>query len=434
MNDKPFYTHLTQGWDFYKLTMARYHLHYYPNVIVGFGFTNRSQIQLPYHLDMGRLQEELANLRSLQMTPGEVQYLSGLCGKSSKNLFDDEILNPLGTLQLPEIHAENWHGYLRIEAEDTWWRATFTETPVLSIVNQLYFEQLAKESGKTKAEIYEEGLRRLGMKIRRLQEWPSLKFSDFGTRRHFSWEWQQLVYSILWDAFSQEERFLGTSNVWLAMQYAQHPAYSSATGELIERFPIGTEAHERYMVIAALNDDTDKQLRGSVKIALQQWEDLYGPDLLVALSDTFGTESFLEDFEEFAERWSGLRPDSGEPVDRGKLIVAFYQRLKLDLMWKTIVFGDGNTDHTMTELFYQFQNRIWTVFGWGTNLMNDMGFKPISIVMKAIWCRWDHETRKRWTVKLSDNPLKAMSESPEAIERYKRVFNYQEKPAIPVIY
>lgn len=419
MNDKPIFKSLLDV-DAYKLTMGQFQAKYYPEAEVRFGFTNRTSIPLASKIDLGQLREELQHLRSLSLTKEEWQFLSQWQGKSGKNILRFNFLADMADFRIPEIFADIRGDQLVIETEGPWQPTSYPETMALGIVNELYFRNEVRESDKTLAEVYEEGLRRLSLKINRLKEWPSLKFSDFGTRRRFSRAWHELVYDLLVGAFAGEARFLGTSNVHLAMKHGS--------------FPMGTEAHEKPMVIAALSDDSDETLRDSVKVGLRQWEEMYGPDLLIALSDTFGTESFLKDFREFAPRWNGLRPDSGEPVNRGELIMAYYQSLGLDPMWNTIVFSDGLTDRSMTELFYRFQNRIWNVFGWGTNLTNDLGFKPLSIVMKATAARWVGEKTWRPTVKLSDNPKKCMSESPEAIARYKRVFDYQEKPAIDVVY
>jgi nicotinate phosphoribosyltransferase len=400
--------------------MSQWQWRYYPEAVVQFDFTNRTKIKLAHFVSLPELQREIDQVRLLRITDEEAAYLFGLRGKSGKFLFDLDYLNDLMGMTLPTVKLGIVDGQLTIETEGPWWIVTFWETIIMSIVNELYFRAILKQSGKTKAEVFEEGLRRLVLKIRRLQEWPSIRFSDFGTRRRFSREWQEIVYACLMDAFGGESRFLGTSNMALAMKYGQTP--------------VGTFAHENPMVVAALNDGYDETLRESQKTALRQWEEMYGPDLLVALSDTFGSDAFLEDFVEFAKSWGGVRHDSGDPFEFGEMVIAFYQKMGIDPMEKAIVFSDGLTDKTITELFYRFQHRIWMVFGWGTNLTNDLGFDALSIVMKAMAARWSTETDWHFTCKLSDNPKKAMSKSPEVKMRYARVFNHRERKAIECVY
>jgi nicotinate phosphoribosyltransferase len=72
-------------------------------------------------------------------------------------------------------------------------------------------------------------------------------------------------------------------------------------------------------------------------------------------------------------------------------------------------------------------------YGWGTLLTNDFrglapdgGLDPISIVCKVV------SADGRPTVKLSDNPTKALGPKDE-IERYKRVFHVGAQHAKPVL-
>ena len=71
-------------------------------------------------------------------------------------------------------------------------------------------------------------------------------------------------------------------------------------------------------------------------------------------------------------------------------------------------------------------------FGWGTLMTNDFRglakndrLAPFSVVCKA------SSVNGRATVKLSDNPRKAMGPKSE-IERYKRVFDVGEQTSIDV--
>ncbi len=79
------------------------------------------------------------------------------------------------------------------------------------------------------------------------------------------------------------------------------------------------------------------------------------------------------------------------------------------------------------ELYAQFTGRVKVSFGWGTMLTNDFrglvaddALAPFSLVCKAL------SANGRPTVKLSDNPAKAMGPKDE-IERYKRVFGVGEQ-------
>jgi nicotinate phosphoribosyltransferase len=72
-------------------------------------------------------------------------------------------------------------------------------------------------------------------------------------------------------------------------------------------------------------------------------------------------------------------------------------------------------------------------FGWGTLLTNDFrglinndNLIPFSLVCKAV------SANGTPTVKLSDNPQKAMGPALE-VKRYKKIFNISSQKEIPLI-
>lgn len=388
----------------------------HPNVEVRFEFMNRSKVNLAEFIDPYELHNQIYHVRSLRFTDNEIAYLASLKGKNGDKLFSLRYLANLATIELPIVVISYYGDKITILTEGPWWTVTLWETIIMSIVSELYYREVVARSGQTLAAVYENGMRRLDQKIIQLQDWPSIRFSDFGTRRRFSRQWQEMVYACLENAFGTQERFLGTSNVLLA-----------------GRTPIGTWAHEEPMVLAALADSDDRELRKSQSEFLGEWQAMYQPNLLIALSDTFGSGAFFEDFKPFAHTWAGVRHDSGDPFEFGEKVIAYYESLGIDPMTKTIVFSDGLTVSTITKLFYKFQNRIWMVFGWGTNLTNDMGFEPISIVMKAVAARRAGEIVWHPAVKLSDNILKATGASVH-VERYRRVFGATNTASTKLIY
>lgn len=99
-----------------------------------------------------------------------------------------------------------------------------------------------------------------------------------------------------------------------------------------------------------------------------------------------------------------------------------------------MIFSDGLDTAKIIELHNQFKGRVQTSFGWGTLMTNDFrgltpddALLPFSLVCKAV------KANGRPTVKLSDNPNKAMGPT-DQIERYKKVFNVgaQDKQEVVV--
>ena len=100
---------------------------------------------------------------------------------------------------------------------------------------------------------------------------------------------------------------------------------------------------------------------------------------------------------------------------------------------KLVIFSDGLDVEKIIDLHARFSGRVRVSFGWGTMLTNDFrglvpddALAPFSIVCKAV------SANGRPTVKLSDNPRKAMGPTAE-IDRYKRVFGIGEQQEFEVV-
>jgi nicotinate phosphoribosyltransferase len=290
-----------------------------------------------------------------------------------------------------------------LEFPDLWSKDTYWETLALPIINELYYRHKMRDLSRFERDvIMANGKIKLAEKIKILKQYPGLTFSDFGTRRRFSREWQYYVVQTL--AEELPGQFLGTSNVRAAMDFGQ--------------LPMGTSAHETYMAMTGIMHDSDDTIRASHNKVLQEWWAQYGYGLSIALTDTFGTGFFFSDMtEEQAKKWKGLRHDSGDPIKFGEDAIKFYEGYGINPQEKLLVFSDGLDLQTMIKIYLHFRGRIKVTFGWGTNLTNDMGFMTLSLVIKVI------ESCGHGTVKLTDNLAKAMG-SPENVERFKRIFNH----------
>ncbi len=152
--------------------------------------------------------------------------------------------------------------------------------------------------------------------------------------------------------------------------------------------------------------------------ALDKWRELYGNELSVALSDTYGTDFFLRTLtNKQAQEWQGFRQDSGSPFECGDKIIADMKRRGIDPMTKKMIASDGLTAEKMVEITEYFSGRLPVFFGWGTNATNDLGFPTLSLVMKLV------EANRNATVKLSDNLAKAMRPK-ELVEWVKQACGY----------
>lgn len=385
--------------DFYKFTMGQLAYHRYPGVPVRYRLIVRTRgAALAEVIDEDRLREALDGIRSLRLTADESAYLAAHEIEGRKT-FAPDYLSYLEGLRLPPYELRREGSDFHLEFAGTWEEAIYWETPALATVSELYFGALAKRRGWPWRE---RGRENLEQKVRALKAHPDITFVDFGTRRRFSRPWQEELTARLIEALPSQ--LIGTSNVSIAKAYGIRP--------------VGTFAHELFMAVAGVMHPRDADIRKSHRRVLDDWWDEYGSGLAIALTDTYGSDFFFRDMTDAAaQNWRGLRQDSGDPIAFGEKAIAFYRARGIDPRDKILLFSDGLDVRSMIDISRHFAGRIRVSFGWGTNLTNDVGLEPISMVIKLV------EAAGHPTVKLSDNLAKATGD-PGAVERFKRIFGY----------
>lgn len=389
--------YLSKGLDYYKATMSQVEFEKHPEAQVTFTLKNRGENLLTEHVAPEELQIHLDAFRE-GWQPEEIAYLASLQNQDGTAQFSKDYLDYLANNTLPSVTIKtDERGDIAAHTTGDWPLVTFWETVVMSEINELYFKNKLTNEGRSADELYVEGERRLSEKIELLKSRPDIKIADFGTRRRFSYGWQKHVVERL--ASELPENFIGTSNIYLAHTLGLRP--------------IGTYAHELPMVYAALADKEGRNPLEGHNEMLQDWEAVYRGDLSTALTDTFTSNFFFADFTQTqAENWKGLRHDSGDPIEFGERVIAYYEQLGIDPLDKTIVFSDGLDIQIILELADHFNGRIKLIFGWGTTLTNDLGLKANNIVMKAT------NVDGVSTVKLSDDFGKHTGDT-ETITRYE---------------
>jgi nicotinate phosphoribosyltransferase len=384
--------------DLYKFTMWQAMLHRHPETQAEYTFVCRNESAFPLAELAEEVGRELDHLCTLSFRPDELAYLRSL--RYMKSDFVDFLR--IFRFQRDFIEVKANGAKLEIVARGPQVHVMGFEIYVLAIVNELYFRRFDADAAQA------EGRRRLQDKIALLQafgEEPArahpFEFFDFGVRRRFSGEWQREVVSTLKAQLPQY--FKGTSNVLLAKE--------------LGLVAIGTMAHEYLQTYQALG----VRLRDFQRAALEDWVQEYRGDLGVALTDVVGMDAFLADFDlYFAKLFDGLRHDSGDPIAWGEKALAHYARLRLDPRSKRLVFSDGLDVPTALHIYRHFADRIQLGFGIGTNLSNDVGIKPLNIVMKLT------EANGQSVAKLSDTPGKTLCQNETFLAYLRQVFQVRE--------
>ncbi len=403
--------------DFYKLLMCQSVLRNRPDTTVVFSLINRTKsIPLAKLIDEGELREQLDHVRSLSLARGESTWMRGNTFYGRRQMFSSAFMEWFEKLRLPPYHLERRGDQYELAFEGTWPEVMLWEIPALAVLMELRSRAVLGTMGKFELEVlYARAMTRLWEKIERLRRIDGLKIADFGTRRRHSFLWQDWCVQALIEGLG--DAFIGTSNCRIALRRD------------IEA--IGTNAHELPMVQAALAN-TDEELREAPYKVLADWHEEHSGNLRIILPDTYGSEGFLRNAPDWLARWTGIRIDSGDPVEAAESAIRWWRERGEDPATKLVIFSDGLDVDMIERLHTRFAGRVKASFGWGTLLTNDFrgfvpgdGLAPFSLVCKAV------SANGRPTVKLSDNPNKATGPA-EEIARYKRVFGLGAQQAIPV--
>ena len=403
--------------DFYKLLMCQSILRNRPETAVTFSLINRTtSIRLADLIDEGELREQLDHIRSLRLSRGESTWLRGNTFYGKRQMFRPDFMEWFEALRLPPYHLEKRDGQYELTFEGKWPEVMLWEIPALAVLTELRSRAVTKDMGRFELQVlYARAMTKLWAKVERLRRIEGLKLADFGTRRRHGFLWQDWCVQALIEGLG--ERFIGTSNCLIAMRRD------------IEA--IGTNGHELPMVYAALAR-TDAELAQAPYRVLADWHEEHDGNLRILLPDTFGSEGFLAHAPDWLARWTGIRIDSGDPATGAEAAIRWWQSRGEDPRDKLVIFSDGLDVDVIEALHARFAGRVKVSFGWGTNLTNDFrglvpgdGLAPFSLVCKAV------SADGRPTVKLSDNPNKAVGPA-EEIARYRRVFGVGTQVARPV--
>jgi nicotinate phosphoribosyltransferase len=378
--------------DLYKFTMMQVVLHHFPGAQVEYKFKcrNPGRNLVPY---LDEIRAEISDLCTLRLNEEELAYLRGL------RFMKSDFVDFLGLFHFNEKYvrvepATDAPGEIDITIHGPWLHTILFEIPILAIVSEVYFRHTQPDLD------FAEGRHRLQAKIdtvRALEPELEFKISDYGTRRRFSLEWHEEVIRTLQAEVPQ--LFAGTSNVWLAMR-------NNITS-------LGTVAHEYMQACQALGP----RLRDSQAFALEMWAKEYRGDLGIAITDTYGMDAFLRDFDlYFCKLFDGARQDSGDPMAWGEKLIAHYIANRVDPRTKTLIFSDSLTIPRAIEIARRFSGRARLAFGIGTNLTNDLGVEPLQIVIKMTECNGQP------VAKLSDSPGKTMSKDAGYLAYLRQVF------------
>lgn len=385
--------------DLYKFNMNQVMFHKHTNLNGTYLFKCRNKDVAFTKEMLDEINAQIDHLCTLTFTDEELNYLSSLRFIKSDYVEFLRLWRPLRRYVTCQLDS-NYHLYINVTGP--LFSVMQLEIYLLEIVNEVYFRMKYNY-----LDLIASGNRKLQDKLKGFHDGSyTFRFAEFGCRRRLSREWQEYVLSQLLEL--PDHNCVGTSNVYLAMKYGCKP--------------IGTYAHEYVQMYQGISGI---QLAYTNKVAMEEWFEEYQGDNGTALTDTLGTDLFLKDFNKLqAMCYTGVRHDSGDPIEWGNKIIAHYESLGIDPKTKTLLFSDSLNFSKAQDIYDYFEGKINVSFGIGTFLSNDTDEAPLNIVIKLQY------VNKHPVAKLSDNPGKAMCQDENYLTYLKNAVDYRLKEGI----
>lgn len=361
--------------DLYKLTQANAVGKLYPTVKARYTFINRDQREFPEGFG-DRLREIVDNYRNIYLQDDEYDFVKNKCYYLDPLYLD--ILK--GYRYNPsEVYINQNGPWLEVLVEGLVYRTIYWEVPLMEAISELYFEMTGQ------AAFLEKQRHEINKKKAEALADVDIYYSEFGARRRYSYINQAMVVEDLKEY--GKGHMLGTSNVYLAFKN--------------DLTPLGTVAHEFFMLHGAMFG-----YKMANKTAMDAWLKVYNGNLGIALTDTFTSDVFFRSFDtKYAKLFDGLRQDSGSPHMFAEKAISHYKDLRIDPMTKVVMFSDSLDSIEKIKSIHDIcKDRIIDRYGIGTWLSNDVGVKPLNIVIKLSGVDFG----QGWTptVKLSDHESK----------------------------
>ena len=359
--------------DLYKLTTSYAYSKLFPRAYGEFEFVDRDDRDYPEGFDH-LLRQELEEMTRLSLSDEEEQFL-----RRKLPYLPPIYIDFLKGLRFnpAEVSITMEGRKLRIRTSGLLYRVTLWETPILALVSELFFRMTGHSPD---IDYMEKAVRE---KARRLKE-HQITFSLFGMRRRYSADVEDRITELL--KKHSGDNFFGTSNVYFAVKHQINVS--------------GTHPHEWVQFHGAIYG-----YKMANYMAMENWISTYDGDLGTALTDTYTTGVFMQNFsKKHAQLFTSLRQDSGDPLAFVDMAIRRYEELRVNPKLKYIVFSDSLDVEKAIQIKHYCGDRITATFGIGTNLTNDVGngIKGLNIVMKLFRCKMIEKDRWNECIKLSD--------------------------------
>lgn len=378
-------THSILDTDLYKFSTSYGYMKMFPDAECTFTFVDRNKVSrskqflILYKRAMKQLGDVSLTAAEYEWCVEHIPYIPQYYWEwLSSFRFDYNKMN---------IYLDD-NGVLHVDVTDKCYKASLYEIPCLFMVTEIQ-NSINENAGQMIN--MDDVIGKLANKVAFANQY-NIKFSEFGTRRRYSFDVQDKVIEYL---KKNSKTCVGTSNVYFAMKY--------------DMVPCGTHPHEWFMFHAS-----QFGYKNANYLALENWVNVYDGALGTALTDTFTSDVFFKNFSlKQAKLFDGIRQDSGDEYEFTNKAIEFYKSRKIDPTTKTIIFSNALNFTKAYQIQQYCYEKIRCAFGIGTNLTNDTGYKAENIVMKMTRARMNKNQPWYECIKISDDLGKHLGSTSE---------------------
>lgn len=361
--------HFTDN-DAYTYSCMYYILQKYPRAEVEYTFFDRNHTKYPKGFD-ALLQEQVNYMPTVVITDEEVNFM-----REKMYFLPEWFFTYLRGFRFnpKEVNiSQDEEGHLNILIRGKWYSTIIWEMVLLQCISQL-MHTINGDMDKYDAVLEEQRTR---AKAERALK-NGLIISDFGSRRRFSFDHQDMVVRVFKEVrdaggYTDENgqftkwngAFPGTSNVYLAMKH--------------NLTPIGTMSHQ----LIEFEENVSGLFECNFNV-MRKFSDVYDGDNGIFLYDCFGDKVFFNNLSKrMAMMYKGLRVDSGKEEEQLEKIITKYESLGIDPATKQVVYSNGLDIDRAIELHKFTAGRMQDSYGIGTHLTCDItDVKAMNIVIK----------------------------------------------------
>ncbi len=390
--------------DLYKFSMCCAVIDNYPRAQVKYAFVDRHNTVYPKGFDQ-LVRDQVKMLEEVVITDEEIEFMKEKCAYIP-HWFYTYMKGFRYQAEWVDVRQDE-EGHLSIEFEGNWSDTILLEVKVLAIISELYYIVTGQDGSFD----YDDYYQRAYSKAERLLG-AGCVYSDFGTRRRASFEAEDIAVRAFRDCQCPRTdwagRFVGISNVYIAMKYGLTP--------------VGTMAHE---FVCAIGGMFGPQMANH--LAMNAWRNTFRGALGTYLYDSYGWDIFALNFsEDFANLFKGLRIDSGDNRHELQRIVEKYQSLGIDSRTKQVIFSNALTTDDAIAIQQYAKELCQPSYGIGTHFTNDFpGVQPMNTVIKLVAVK----ITEAWpfyndTCKLSEDTGKHTGK-PEVVQRFMEALHIE---------